>query len=244
MEDRMPMATAAEGSGEPPSDPRLLQILTTEHWSLLATRSLTWNEAFSRTSTFLATLSATTLALALVGPPTAFGLTFSIFALVALSVSLFIGAATYVRLVHVNEEDAYWVVGMNLLRARYARLVPGVERDFVTGHTVDPAGVSRTFGIPPSRPTMTIAHLFVTTPAVVLVVDAAIAGVLVGLLAGLLALPLGPAFILGLAGFGIVLVSGATYGKRSSSRWAARMLEEFGRGHDAGTGDRGSEVWP
>ncbi len=32
-----------------------LQILSTEHWSLLASRSLAWNEVFSRTTMFLAT---------------------------------------------------------------------------------------------------------------------------------------------------------------------------------------------
>src|SRR5687768_15820738 len=29
------------------------QLLATEHWSLLATRSMTWSEIFSRTGTFL-----------------------------------------------------------------------------------------------------------------------------------------------------------------------------------------------
>ena len=43
-----------------------LQILSTEHWSLLATRSLTWNESFSRSSMFLSALSGAVVALALV----------------------------------------------------------------------------------------------------------------------------------------------------------------------------------
>ena len=41
------------------SDPRALQILSTEHWSLLASRSLAYNEAFSRAGMFLSFLSAT-----------------------------------------------------------------------------------------------------------------------------------------------------------------------------------------
>jgi hypothetical protein len=46
----------------PPLDPPVAaaplraQILATEHWSLLATRSMTWNEIFSRTGTFLTVL--------------------------------------------------------------------------------------------------------------------------------------------------------------------------------------------
>ena len=43
-----------------------VQMLATEHWSLLATRSLSWNEAFSRASMFLSLLSGAVVALALV----------------------------------------------------------------------------------------------------------------------------------------------------------------------------------
>ena len=32
------------------------QILATEHWSLLATRSMTWNEIFSRAAMFITVL--------------------------------------------------------------------------------------------------------------------------------------------------------------------------------------------
>src|SRR5262245_24437288 len=49
------------------------QILATEHWSLLATRSMTWNEIFSRTGTFLTVLSASVVALSLVAQATDFG---------------------------------------------------------------------------------------------------------------------------------------------------------------------------
>ena len=55
-------------------DPRAIQILATEHWSLLATRTLSWNESFSRTSMLLATLSATVIAIALAAQVADFGL--------------------------------------------------------------------------------------------------------------------------------------------------------------------------
>ena len=42
-----------------------IQILATEHWSLLATRSLTYTESFSRVSMFLAVLSGAVISLAL-----------------------------------------------------------------------------------------------------------------------------------------------------------------------------------
>ena len=66
--------------------PHTLQILTTEHWSLLATRSLVYTEAMSRTSIFVAALSGAVVALALVAQATDFGTGFVGFALVLLPV--------------------------------------------------------------------------------------------------------------------------------------------------------------
>src|SRR5437879_9575211 len=75
-----------------------LQILSTEHWSLLASRSLAWNESFSRAGMFLTTLTGAIVALALVAQASAFGDGFTLFALVILPIVLFIGVATYMRL--------------------------------------------------------------------------------------------------------------------------------------------------
>src|SRR5215212_4279884 len=106
-----PPGTGGRSYGTGPlDDPRAPQLLATEHWSLLAQRSMSWNEAFSRTGTFLSTLSAATVALALAGPAMAFGEGFALFALIVLAVTLFLGVATYVRLVQVNNEDILWVV--------------------------------------------------------------------------------------------------------------------------------------
>jgi len=68
-----------------------LQILSTEHWSLLASRSLAWNESFSRASMFLTTLSGAIVALGLVGGASGFGEAFTLFALVILPVVFFLG---------------------------------------------------------------------------------------------------------------------------------------------------------
>jgi hypothetical protein len=106
-------ASAAESDAELS---RRAQLLATEHWSLQATRSLSWNEAFARSGMFLSTLSAATVALALAGPAMSFGGAFPLFALIVLAVTLFLGTATYVRLLQVNNEDLYWVTGMNILR--------------------------------------------------------------------------------------------------------------------------------
>src|SRR6476646_5520409 len=77
-------STSASAAATPLDDPRALQILSTEHWSLLATRSLSWNESFARAGLFLSVLSATAVALALVGQATGFNDHFTAFALVML----------------------------------------------------------------------------------------------------------------------------------------------------------------
>src|SRR5437016_13807343 len=82
-----------------------LQILATEHWSLLATRSLTYNESLSRVTIFLAILSGALIALALVAQADRFGETFIAIAIPMLLVVLFAGIATISRLMRLNRDD-------------------------------------------------------------------------------------------------------------------------------------------
>ena len=172
---------------------------------------------------FLSTLSAATVALALVGPATSFGEEFVIFALVILSITLFLGVATFVRLTQVNNEDLYWVAGMNRLRSAYVRLVPGIEDDFVAGWTVDPQGIARTFAAIDviSRPSP--LHMLVTTPAVVGVISAAIAGVIAGLSAIQVSGGMGVAIGLGVTVFVIGVVLFLAYTIREGTRFIARL---------------------
>ncbi|MEO5703998.1 MAG: hypothetical protein ABIZ52_03095 [Candidatus Limnocylindrales bacterium] len=217
--DLAPAAAAADDGA------RRAQFLATEHWSLLATRSMSWNEAFTRTSMFLSTLSAATVALALAGPAMSFGGAFALFAVIVLSVTLFLGIATFVRLVQVNNEDLLWVVGMNKLRGAYARIAPGIEDDFITGWTVDPRGVSKTFGAIDVTKGSAL-HAFVTTPAVVAVIASAIAGVLAGLVAFQLAARIEMTVVLGFAAFVISLGTMLFYGIREYERFIKRLEKE------------------
>ena len=209
---------------------RRAQLLSTEHWSLLATRSMSWNEAFSRTGMFLSTLSAATVALALAGPAMQFGSAFPLFALVVLSVTLFLGLATYVRLLQVNNEDLYWVAGMNTIRDAYTRLSPGIEHDFVTGHSLDADGMARTFGAVDVTSSVSPWHMLVTTPAVVAVISSAIAGVIGGLVAGQLSMALEIAVLVGIGVFLLFVVGLIAYGRRQADRYIARVMESRGIG--------------
>lgn len=64
--------------GEIPTSAKL-QILSTEHYSLMSSRALAWNEAFSRAGMFLSTLSGSIVALALVAQASEFGEGFRVF---------------------------------------------------------------------------------------------------------------------------------------------------------------------
>jgi hypothetical protein len=170
----------AERAGQSlPPDLRL-QILTTEHWSLLSTRALSWNEAFSRATMFLGVLSGAVLALALVAQARGFDDGFTMFALLILPVVLFVGVATFMRLVAINHEDVGWVIGMNLLRHAYLASAPELRRYFVTGSTDDEAGIMATFGARPGPGSF--VHQLVTTPGVLAVLDGVVAGILLGIL--------------------------------------------------------------
>ena len=125
-------------------DPRTIQILSTEHWSLLASRSLAWNESFSRGGMFLSVLSGAVVALALVAQATQFGEGFRIFGLVILPVVLFIGIGTQLRLDSSGHHDVMCIIGMNRIRHAYLELAPDLERFFVMGTNDDLDGIEAT----------------------------------------------------------------------------------------------------
>src|SRR5882672_4891931 len=107
------MSTEMRPTGKDPEVSAKLQILATEHWSLLATRSLTYNESLSRVTIFLAIMSGAVIALALVAQADPFGPAFISIAIPLLSVVVFAGVATISRLTALNRDDYRWVIGMN-----------------------------------------------------------------------------------------------------------------------------------
>jgi len=220
--------SAAGSAGDHTDLARRAQLLSTEHWSLLATRSMSWNEAFSRTGMFLSTLSAATVALALAGPAMSFGSVFPVFALVVLSVTLFLGLATYVRLVQVNNEDLYWVAGMNIIREAYTKLSPGIEADFITGHGLGADAMARTFAAVDVTTSVSPWHMLITTPAVVAVISSAIAGVMGGLIAGQTGVSLEGAVVVGVGVFLAAVALLIAYGRRDADRYIARVMETRG----------------
>jgi len=162
------------------------QMLATEHWSLLATRSMTWNEVFSRASMFITVLSAAVVALALVAQATAFGPSFRLFALLILPVVLLAGLATLTRLGNANMDDFWLVTGMNRLRHAYLELAPELEPYFVTEQHDDEASVMRSYGL---NARLHVSRVLAGTPNLVAAVNIVVVGVLAALIADTLGAP-------------------------------------------------------
>jgi hypothetical protein len=201
------------------NDPRALDILTTEHWSLLSARSLGYQEMFGRATVFIAILSGTVIALALLAQATHFGSQMLWFAAVLFAVSLFIGIATFIRCVAINLDDVRWVMGMSLIRGAYLQIVPELEQFFVTSH--EPDDDTRTLGYGSPQRFRNLIGSLTTTSSVVAVLNSALAGSLAcdGSVLGDLAL--GPSLAIGVA---VSIVSGALhigYAARFRQRHAA-----------------------
>ena len=172
---------AAGAASDHPLGPHAAQILGTEHWSLLAARSLIWNEAQSRATVFLTVLSASIIALALLADATGFGAQTTTLALVLLPVVFLLGLAAYARLVQINTEEFQLVLAMNRLRRAYLQIAPALEPYFTTGHHDDEQGLAASY-LRAGRGGPRLGRwiqILVNTPTIVATVDAAVAAAVV-----------------------------------------------------------------
>jgi hypothetical protein len=224
-EPGLPPSAANAGHAEPLSAQVRLQILSTEHWSLLASRSLAWNEVFGRAGMFLSALSGAIVALALVGQGTGFGQSFTQFAIVILPVVLFLGWTTFVRLGASNYHDAQCVIGMNRIRGAYLELAPELGRYFVMSPHDDARGVGITMAFPPGH--RQFVHILAATPTVISVVNGVIVGALVALIANQLNVVTAIALALAIAAFLLTFAAHAAWGRAAIGRAQARVQPIF-----------------
>ena len=209
--EAIPVAREVEGGGSVSPSMRL-QILSTEHWSLLASRSLAWGEMFSRASMYLTSLTGAIVALALVAQATEFGEGFRIFGLVVLPVVLFIGLTTLFRMGSTNYHDAQCVIGMNRIRAGYLEMAPDLERFFVMGVTDDDPGLQKTMAFAPETPV--IVHFLAGSPMVVMVINSVLVAAIVALAAIQLGADTPVTILAGAIGFLVMLVIQLEVGRR------------------------------
>ncbi|GAC1666272.1 MAG: hypothetical protein PVS3B2_03850 [Candidatus Dormibacteraceae bacterium] len=157
-----------------------MQILATEHWSLLASRSLGYTDSFSRANMFFSVLSGTVIALALIAQAGRFDNTFFAAALILLPVVFFVGIVTMVRIGNLSADDARWVMGMNRIRHAYMEMHPELRQYFITSDHDDVRGVMSTFGINAPEPGVhffaDVGHGLQTLPGMLGIIVAVVAG--------------------------------------------------------------------
>jgi hypothetical protein len=178
----------------------------------------------SRASIYVAALTGSVVALALVSQATDFGDAFVAFALVLLPVVFFLGVVTIARLGQINLEDSVWVQGMNRIRNGYLELAPELEPYFVTSKYDDDRGVLTSMALPDVVPRL---QAFVAIPGVVAVLDAVVAGAVAGIAA--LGLDLGTAasIAIGIVAFTVALIGFGTWAVRTIMRYRRTMVVRF-----------------
>jgi hypothetical protein len=185
-------------------DPRAVQILATEHWSLLTARSLAYNEAFTRGGMFLTFLSMSFVALALFATAMSFGEGFLAVAAVVLAFDLIIGVATYGRIIGANVDDLRAVHGMTRIRHGYVQIAPMLAPYFTTGTHDDAAGVMVSYGSPPSRGLGFILYGLTTSGGMIGLIVSLLGGSLLAVLALMLGAAGDLALVVGIGGTVIV----------------------------------------
>jgi hypothetical protein len=157
------------------------QILATEHWSLLATRSMTWSEVMSRITIHLTVSSASLVVLALFAQASGFDTAFRVMAIGLAAAVLVMGTLTQIRVVNASIDDASTVLGMNRLRAAYLDLDPGIAPYLITSAHDDQKGLMETYLM--GWPRSTVSHVAGSTSIFLTVVNAIVAGTLGALVA-------------------------------------------------------------
>lgn len=187
-------------------DPRVIQILSTEHWSLLASRGLAYNEAFIRGGMFLTFLSMSFVALALLAQGMAFDAQFLTVAAILLAFDLVIGLATYGRITGANVDDLRAVYGMARIRHGYTEAAPILVPYFTTATHDDLPSVLTAYGSPADSGVGNIWYALTTSGGMIGLITSMVGGVLAAVLGLLVGVPGGQALWVGLAGGVFVIV--------------------------------------
>jgi hypothetical protein len=194
------------------------QLLATEHWGLLASRSTTQSEVLTRISMFLTFTSASLVSMALVGQATGFSDAFVLLAVIVLFIDAVIGLLTQLRVINVAYEDLMYVTAMNRLRAAYVDLDPGVAPYLMAAHHDDEAGSRQTYYFFANRGSFSqvagSSMIFIT------MANAALLAILAGLLATLAGAGTAGATATGaICGAGFLAVSVMRGGRRYRHLW-------------------------
>jgi len=188
------------------------QLLATEHWGLLASRSTTQGEVLTRISMFLTFTSASVVSVALVGQATRFSDAFVLLAVIVLCINVAMGLLTQVRVQNVAQEDLMYVTAMNRLRAAYVDLDPGMAPYLMAAYHDDQPGANRTYFFFGNR--SNVSHLAGSSMVFMTAANAALIAILAGLLLTLAAAGTTTAVIVGAAAGFAFLAASSYHGYR------------------------------
>ena len=222
----------AGGPGSATKEGVTMQILSTEHWSLLATRSLGYTDIYSRANMFFTVLSGAVIALALIAQAGHFGETFTIAAILLLGIVVFVGQTTLVRIGQLNYEDSLWITGMNRIRHAYLELHPELEDYFVTSQYDDLRGIMSTLSFrsapgPGHHLLVDIGHLLTIVPGMMMIIVAVVAGAWGAIVSVALGASQPLAIAVGAALFLLTIAVNAIYGRRRIQGWSKRIETKF-----------------
>jgi hypothetical protein len=214
VEEAMPPSEPTSAPAPEPvvslADPRAVQIMSTEHWSLLTSRSLAYNEAFTRGGMFLTFLSTSFVALALIAQAMAFDDEFLTVAAVVLAFDLVIGVTTYGRINGANVDDLRAVYGMARIRHGYTEIAPIVAPYFTSATHDDMASVVSAYGSPSSSGIGLLLYGLTTSGGMIALITSMVGGVLAAVLGLIIGVSGGLAVWVGVGGG--VLVFAILYG--------------------------------
>lgn len=177
------------------TDPALqAQLLATEHWSLLASRTTTQSEVLVRIGMLLTLTSAAVVSIALVGQATGFSGFFPVFADVLLGIVAAVGIMTQIRVFNAGMDDLMYVLAMNRLRSAYVTLAPEIEPYLMASRHDDKEGMRHTYYFLGRR---TVSQFVGSSMLFTSVVNAALVGVLLGAVLFTAGVPVDPCVAVG-----------------------------------------------
>lgn len=191
------------------------EVLATEYNVLMVALSAAWSASLTRTSLFLGVLSAAGVAFGFASQGGMEASTFLTLALLVLVLVLFLGVATFIRLVEVQRESMVYITGMNRIRHFFYEVAPASRPYFVLPIFDDEAALYRSVGTGMrwNRPRFRLLRLSVQTQGIVGIVTAVVAGGCGGLAAS----PVGSlaAWVVATVAFLVTLVALFVYWHRS-----------------------------
>jgi len=228
------MAPAAPASSEAPLDDGdraglVMQVLSTEHFSLLTQRSLVYNEAFTRVGMLLTFVSMSLVALALLSGALPNTSDLAAIASIVLGFDFVVGLATVIRVRNAYQEDFIAVQAMNRVRHGYSRLAPEAMPYISMGTYDDLASVVLSYGasISPSSVVAGLSYGLSTSIGLAMMVVALLAGAFVAVLG----LTVGVSGIVALAAGAVATVLAiaalAWFGYRAQLRNQAKLVVRF-----------------